>query len=642
MNKELIQNLSLSYEISLAIGNSLDLKKMLHQLITTIVRKTAAHRGVVWMLENGSINFVTASGFGVKEYSPKATAHLLDTMLPTIKKQGTSIITRDNPHFDTFCAPKNGREKEVVLITLEDQLIIQLIYSRSEVQREGLPNVIRGLGKKIINSVLSCLNYQKLIELERKERNRLAQALYQSEKRYRLLTEKVPVGVFMMIDDIIIYANPKFAEIFGYRLDEIVNKLSFKDLVIGNSELSHILSNNFNLLQPLEENSTELFCYRKNGTLIICECMTIRIIYNNRPAIVGTLVDVTERHKAKAKLQYMATHDSLTSAYNRTYLDQIIYQSPGKDIFPAAVILCDVDGLKSINDTYGHKVGDQVLKQACNIIESCLRPKDILCRFGGDEFVALLPHTGRGEANRIINDINEAITHYNNSTHGVHVSMSIGLGIADNPALIDEAFNEADSNMYTIKAASLTGLTGRFILTLLEVLSARNLETKSHTLRVKNLSMQMGMAIGLDNQQLSSLSLLAMVHDIGKIGIPDSILLKPSKFTEAEMIAMTKHVEIGYNIANSFNELAKIAPYILHHHEHWNGNGYPHGLKGRDIPIICRILSIVDAYDAMTNHRPYRKAITKEEALSKIKLSAGIQFDPDLVEVFINLQQNIK
>jgi len=154
---------------------------------------------------------------------------------------------------------------------------------------------------------------------------------------------------------------------------------------------------------------------------------------------------------------------------------------------------------------------------------------------------------------------------------------------------------------------------------------------------VQHLSNKMGVRLGLNANQLGDLSLLAQVHDLGKVGIPDQILFKPGPLNEEEWEIMKMHPEKGYRIASSSPDLSTVAELILKHHEHWNGGGYPLGLKGDSIPVECRILSIVDAFDAMTNDRPYSKARTDDEAISELKRFAGKQFDPELVEVFVTV-----
>jgi HD-GYP domain-containing protein (c-di-GMP phosphodiesterase class II) len=170
-------------------------------------------------------------------------------------------------------------------------------------------------------------------------------------------------------------------------------------------------------------------------------------------------------------------------------------------------------------------------------------------------------------------------------------------------------------------------------------LEERNIETMEHMDRTRQLAISLGINIGLPDYLLNDLSLLALLHDIGKLGIPDEILLKPGPLNAQEWEVMKNHSEKGYHIASSIPEMISIAQAILHHHEHWNGRGYPYGLQGEEIPLLSRIISIVDAFDVMTHDRPYHQAITPTDALKEIRSCAGSQFDPELARVFIaNLQ----
>jgi HD-GYP domain-containing protein (c-di-GMP phosphodiesterase class II) len=166
---------------------------------------------------------------------------------------------------------------------------------------------------------------------------------------------------------------------------------------------------------------------------------------------------------------------------------------------------------------------------------------------------------------------------------------------------------------------------------------AKSQETEEHAERIKNLAQMVGKEIGLPQEKLDELALLATLHDIGKVGIDEKILNKPGKLSKEEWKEMKKHPEIGYRIAMASPELMTVAEYILAHHERWDGKGYPRGLKGEEIPLLARIIAITDAYDAMMSDRPYRKAISKEEALAEIKANAGTQFDPKFAEFFVKL-----
>jgi HD-GYP domain-containing protein (c-di-GMP phosphodiesterase class II) len=196
---------------------------------------------------------------------------------------------------------------------------------------------------------------------------------------------------------------------------------------------------------------------------------------------------------------------------------------------------------------------------------------------------------------------------------------------------------ETEDRMYRNKLLESNSVRSSIISSLRHTLFAKSYETEIHTQRLKQLAIQIGRSFGLTDSLLDELSLLATLHDIGKVAIPEETLIKPGKLTQKEWEIIWKHPEIGYRIAGQLPELAPIAEAILAHHEWWDGAGYPRGLKAEDIPLISRILSVVDAYDAMTNGRSYKKAVGHQEALEELKRGAGSQFDPEIVEMFLNV-----
>ncbi len=354
----------------------------------------------------------------------------------------------------------------------------------------------------------------------------------------------------------------------------------------------------------------------------------------------GGLQDITDRKLAEEQLMYMSLHDRLTGLYNRTYLENEMQRiSKGRD-YPVTIISMDVDGLKLVNDSLGHDHGDRLLKQSADLLKDSLRKSDILARFGGDEFIALMPRTGYQAARNIVKRIKDRIAGFNkqNEQDQLPLSISIGMSVAESSDKdLYTAFKEADDLMYRDKLAKEVTARSQILRSLMAALEERDFITSGHAYRLENLCRKMGERLGLSEIQLSNLVLLAQVHDLGKVGIPDHILFKKGPLTEEEWKVMRQHPEKGCRIAQCSNELSEIADLILKHHERRDGQGYPHGLSGEDIPIESRILAIADAYDAMTSDRPYRKAMSSAAAVKELKKCAGTQFDPHLVEVFLRI-----
>ena len=339
------------------------------------------------------------------------------------------------------------------------------------------------------------------------------------------------------------------------------------------------------------------------------------------------------------KIRKLTYKDRLTGLYNRRFFEEELERLDTKRQLPISIILADINGLKIINDSLGHKKGDQLLKKSSNILRKITRKEDILARQGGDEFAILLPKTEREKAEKIIDRINEEAQ----KTEEDELTVSIALGVAvktDPLQDIEEVLKTADNNMYENKLLESRSAKGKIVQNLLNTLAVKSNETKQHTIRMTKLAYEFGNKLNLSNSEINRLTLLSTLHDIGKTTIEEKILKKPDDLTNEEWEIMKEHPRRGYKIASASEEFALIAQEILSHHERWDGTGYPRGLKGEDIPFLSRVISIIDAYDVMTNDRPYSKAISKEKALAEIESCVGSQFDPDLAEEFIELKSD--
>lgn len=346
-----------------------------------------------------------------------------------------------------------------------------------------------------------------------------------------------------------------------------------------------------------------------------------------------TIKDFTAYKAMMAQLQYLGMHDILTGLYNRMYFEEEIARLDNNERHtPVTIIICDVDALKLVNDTMGHHKGDELLKAAAGVIRSPFRSSDVVARIGGDEFALLLPKTGKAAAEEACRRIGESLKNYNNGSPAVPLSLSIGFASGFPP--LREVYLQADHNLNRDKLQRSAGAKSHFIATLKAMLAERDYITDGHADRLEKMAFVMADALDMPKTQKADLLLLAKFHDLGKVGISDKILFKPAKLTAEEREEMKRHAEIGFRIAKTSPDLEHIAELILHHHEWWNGDGYPLSLKGEQIPLCCRILAIVDAYDAMTHDRPYRKALSCTQAVYEIKRGTGKQFDPYLVHVF--------
>jgi diguanylate cyclase (GGDEF)-like protein/PAS domain S-box-containing protein len=485
-------------------------------------------------------------------------------------------------------------------------------------------------------------------------------------------------------------ANSAYARLSGYTLNQL-SQLSFQDLIaptdypiISNAILNllpgqtnpstyrfHILSCNGKLI-PVEGIFTSIDCngqpaillqllgltrfkpdfsnkedesarviktlQKKDGTIFPSMLHTTQVLSDQKPiGLRGIIWDITERKQVEAQLKHLIEHDALTGLYNRSYFEsELNKRQQCKSLL--GIIVLDVDGLKLINDTLGHNHGDKLLKAIADLMKENFRADDILARIGGDEFAVLMIDIDENGITKLIRQLNSAIFAYNQAHTRVPLNISCGYVLGVGSAFsTNSLFKEADNNMRKEKLFHSQSNRSAIVQTLKKALEARDFITEGHADRLHDLVLQLTTSIGFPENHKNDLRLFAQFHDIGKVGIPDRILFKNGPLTKEEQLEMRRHPEIGYRIAQSAPDLAPIAEWILHHHEWWNGNGYPLGIKGEKIPLACRLLAIVDAFDAMTNDRPYRKSLSLSASLTELKKCAGTQFDPELVKNFIEV-----
>lgn len=355
--------------------------------------------------------------------------------------------------------------------------------------------------------------------------------------------------------------------------------------------------------------------------------------------LVGLVaLDITDRKNTEERLNYLSFHDPVTGLFNRTYYERELQRLDFSDEYPVSVISLDADGLKIINDTLGHSMGDELLKNLADILTQSLRDTDILARVGGDEFIIFLPKTDTEAAQRIVDRIRKNIKHYNEDNLILPLSISLGLETAEiQGEKLEDVLKKADENMYNNKFFHKKNSQSQIISSFMASLEKRDYVSLGYADRLFKLFAKVSQSSKLPSGTLKALALLAQVHDLGNVTIPDSILSKPVPLNEAEWNVIRLHPERGSRIASISPNLVDITELIMKHHERWDGKGYPQGLKKEEIPIECRILAVVDSFDAMITERPYRKPLSKLEAVKELKKCAGTQFDPEIVNFFIDV-----
>ncbi len=350
-----------------------------------------------------------------------------------------------------------------------------------------------------------------------------------------------------------------------------------------------------------------------------------------------SVIDITKRKSAEEEIRYLSFHDPLTGLHNRRFLEGELHRLDNPQFFPLSVLLGDVNGLKLANDAFGHQEGDRLLQRAAELIRSFLRKKDVAARWGGDEFLVLLPNTSYRQAKTIVDKLHDA----QGKEEGVRVPLSIAFGLATKESAAEEpdaTIKEAEDWMYRKKLAQQRSSRIAIITSLEQTLMTSTPEIEEHALQVWQYARQIGRFLALSPEEMIHLQHLARFHDLGMVTIPAQILNRPGPLTTAEWGLVKKHPETGYRIAqSSATEIVAVAEFILAHHERWDGTGYPSGKRGEAIPLLSRIVTIADSFDVMLRGRPYKPALPREDSLSELKRCAGTQFDPHLVEALLEV-----
>ncbi|MBP2630040.1 MAG: metal dependent phosphohydrolase [Firmicutes bacterium] len=370
------------------------------------------------------------------------------------------------------------------------------------------------------------------------------------------------------------------------------------------------------------------------------ECKLLGSEMGHEPLIMMILTDITEKILAEEKIHYLSYHDKMTGLYNRAYIETVLPEYETAQALPISCIIIDMNGLKLINDVFGHQQGDVLIITMANILMKCCRPNDRIARWGGDEFLILLPQTDAAACRQFCESFQNACVQTKNNP--IQVSAAIGWTTKTRgPFRFSEMFSEAENMMYSDKLAKRGVLHQSFITSLEALLYSQCYENDGHGMRVERLATEFISFLGLslEQPQIKTLLRLARLHDIGKVAINSDIWGRRGELSDDEWDIVKNHSDVGYRLASSIGE-ASLAEAILLHHEWWDGTGYPNGLKADQIPFSVRVFSLIDMYDVLTHDRPYRLALEKQEALREISSENGTHFDPAITAKFLEFMKD--
>lgn len=617
-----LQNLNLIEIYSRQIGILLKRNKAEEQLLQNkrvlFESQKSAHIGsYIWDIKEGTFacSHELEEIFGIDEnYS-----HTFEGWAKLLHPESGKVIEKIHRDID---AGKDMIEYTYKFIRVNDGEVRWASETgRTEKNETGKP-------VRVIGTVLDITNQK-----------RTEDKLIASEQRLKAVIANIS-DVILILDEnaVVQYSSPNIVEWYGWTKQDF-DGVPFWEVFHPDDRAR--MQEGVALLLKMDGIKTTMesryLC--KDGSFRDIEITGVNLLKDpNIQGILLTYHDITERKKQEAKLLYMGYHDPLTGLYNRAFFEEEMRRLDTQRQLPLSVICSDINGLKLINDVLGIAEGDKLIQKIAGILKKCCRKEDILARMGGGEFGILLPKMSMENTKRLVERLYNASEENKDENDLFKASISLGCATkTEEFDSIDGKLKLAAEHMNKRKLLERNSLHNSLLSSFKTTMIEKSQHTEEHAERMIRLSRKLGMEMKLTDEQLDELELLSTLHDIGKISIDESILNKKGKLTNEEWSQIKKHPEVGYRIAMSSSELTSIAEYIMCHHERWDGKGYPQGIAGEDIPLLSRIVAVTDAYDAMTNERPYRKALSKKEAARQIVTNAGTQFDPLVSELFVRI-----
>jgi diguanylate cyclase (GGDEF)-like protein/PAS domain S-box-containing protein/putative nucleotidyltransferase with HDIG domain len=487
--------------------------------------------------------------------------------------------------------------------------------------------------KPAVQFIITDITQRKKAE---QERERLREALYRDKVYLNSLIQNASTPIITWTSDLVITEfNHAFEQLSGVKREELIGKRvdQLKE-VVENEVLMHYI---LETVDGESRSNVEIPITHQSGEsrAVLWSSAVIRDSEGKNTATIVQGTDITERKEADEKNLYLSYHDHLTDLYNRRYFEYRLSQLNEDRYLPLTIVMGDVNGLKLINDSFGHEAGDEILKKAAYVIKKGCRENDVVARIGGDEFGIILTKADEESAEKIVRrfkDEAQAVDFDNKL-----LSISFGYStLHQRNKKIEEVMMEAENYMYRRKMYESASMRNKTIDIIMSALYEKSDRELKHSQRVSKLSGEIAESLGFGKEDVNRIKMAGLVHDIGKIGISEKILNKAGPLDAGERALVRKHPEAGWRILSSAKEFSDLAKQILYHHERWDGQGYPEGLKGEEIPMEARIIAVADAYDAMSSSRAYRSALKKDDVRKQMALCSGSQFDPFILNMFLN------
>jgi len=463
-----------------------------------------------------------------------------------------------------------------------------------------------------------------------------------SKNRLRLLLDSTAEAIFGVdTEGVCTFCNQSCLKLLGYsnendllgrNMHETIHHTRADGSPISASECAITRS----LLQGVGKNADDEVFWRADGTWFYVEYHAYPQMQDG--AVIGgviTFMDITHRRKNDEEIRFLSSHDVLTGLYNRGCFQEMLKSVDIPENLPLSVIFADLNGLKMTNDIFGHAAGDALILKASQILAESCREADMVSRVGGDEFVILLPRTDAEGASKVIDRIRSGFA----GVRIAAVKCSISLGSDTKTSAetsLEETVSNAENAMYKDKTLNRKSTNRGMIDAIMEALHEKSPKEKHHSIGVSALCGRIAEAMRLPEADVKKLRAAGYLHDIGKITLEEHVLHWDG-LAEAEREKIQQHSAVGYRILNLFDETLDLAEGVLSHHERWDGTGYPKGLKGNDIPLISRIISVAETYERVSSGADSKEVSGKEAALKVIREGAGKQFDPQIANLLIQL-----